>query len=412
MTLNSNFKYLRTLWVIIFISGVVVVARETGEAQTTPVSLTVLHRIFGIFLVSILLGGMVLKRIKLTIKGPMLFFTLFAVWQIISSFWSVMPLWTAYRSYEYLLVGLLTTFSVYSSTNINTFIKWLNLIYIWIAFLLFTVWVGAFVEPEQAFAGEYVSIYREGLLSGVFPKINSNSVSAYAGALGIVSISRWYKTNNVKWIVALFICIITMLLAFGRSGIFGFMFALLVLLVFNRKYKTLITITFLFVIILISTNYIDIFTEFMRRGQRVDQFWHFTGRLYIWEYAYNNYIINEPLIGYGAYAAGRFLVLKDYVGWSSLHSTWVEVIVGSGFIGIVLLTILTISIFKKLFVKCKDAHGEWAHNYYVEVLCIFTLLLARSIVSVSLITFNEYLFFLCLGTSLFVFKNQQKYKYK
>ena len=152
----------------------------------------------------------------------------------------------------------------------------------------------------------------------------------------------------------------------------------------------------------------EFFWEFFMRGQTEEQFWLFSGRINVWEYTYHYFIVDQPWKGFGAYSAGRFLVLGNYLGWSSLHSTWLELAVGNGIPATIFFAVIVIYSWIVIIKHCLANYGEAFNSYFIEISSVFTALIFRSLFTTHFMVHNDFVFFLIIGTVFYIKSNTHK----
>src|SRR5439155_15528336 len=77
----------------------------------------------------------------------------------------------------------------------------------------------------------------------------------------------------------------------------------------------------------------------VERGHTEQEFFTLSDRVTYWQLAWQKFL-EQPLLGYGAYAGGKFVVIaqsKSDIG--GLHSDYAEVLVGTGLLGLILVVI-------------------------------------------------------------------------
>jgi len=284
------------------------------------------------------------------------------------------------------------------------FFKWVNLTWLLVGLLLLSVWLAVIIFPNLTLMpSKGMSPF---LISGVYPRINPNSVSAYAAIIGVVSFVRLNYSSEKKWKILFLLAIVTMVLSQGRSGIGGFAFGIIIAIMLMRRAGWALIIATLIGILITYYAFDELFWEFFRRGQTEDQFFLFSGRVTVWQYTYDNFIQHQPLMGFGAYSAGRFLVLSDYLGWSSLHSTWVELAVGNGIPATIFFALIIISSWIIIIKYCIENYGHVQIHYFIEIAAVYTLLIFRSFFSTYFSVHNDFVFFLVMGSVLFIAHNK------
>jgi O-antigen ligase len=111
-------------------------------------------------------------------------------------------------------------------------------------------------------------------------------------------------------------------------------------------------------------------------------------------------IKQEPLTGYGAYAGTRFTGITDAMGTgtSSILNTWIEVLLGVGMPGFLLLLIVFFLVWVTLCrTTWKTSQYDVTHQLGVEAVGVLTVISVRSMFSPQLIWHPPITFFLVLG---------------
>lgn len=409
MTKEYSWKKWELMWIIAFIAGFTLVARDSETARETLIGLGQLHRVISITMLGLIAISFFLRNPTVPFKSILFFWTFFACWQILTVLWSTFPSWTLYRAVEYLIMVLITAYCANYLISLEQWTKWVNLVWIFIGCLLVSVWLGALISPDSAI----VATHRPGIVpwyvKGIYPKINPNTISMYAGIICIVAFVRNITVPANKWKIIFLLAFITMLLSQGRSGLGGFAVGLLLAILLLRQYKLIIILSVAIIMAVIFYAFDDVFWEIFRRGQTEEQFLLLSGRKVIWNYAYYSFIINNPLIGFGAYAAGRFLVLEETYGWSSLHSTWVEIAVGNGIPATILFACIVIYCWFVLVKHCVNNYAEKNNHYFIELSAVYSALIFRSIFTTVFFVHSDIVFFLVVGSVFFISK---KYRYQ
>lgn len=390
------------LWLVAFVGGTTWVVRDTQTASDSPIAWYVLHRLAAGLLIGVVVLRAVVDHPKVPFRGVFGWFTLLGLWNLGSTAWSVFPAWTAYRSIEYLVLVWLAAYTAYSVTTARDLERWANLVFFWIAALIIAVWLGAVIAPARAFRPS--SFLGNALLPvslhGVLPAINANSVGMYAGVLGLVSGGRFLQYRRRAWLVVFVVSLVTMCLAQGRSAWLGFAVGAVLLIILRRQYVLAVVLTV--ALCCVVYNYRgtrDFAWDYFRRGQSVDQFSRFSGRRSAWEYTYAKVARDARFTGFGAYAGGRFAVLPEIGGWSSLHSGWLETLAGSGFIGVTLLAAGVVRTWLSLVRAAWRAYGDRQQYLLVELAAILGLISVRSVFSDNFAVHNDFLAWLCIGTA-------------
>jgi len=195
-----------------------------------------------------------------------------------------------------------------------------------------SAWVQAVVSPATAWDDM-------GRLSGTFPMVGANGIGTTGAILTLVGISRllWRDSRGTSrawyWAVVCF-GVASMVVSHTRHAIFGFILGLAVILILTKRKWILFALASLATSLLALTSAGGVVATYLRRGQDNDALGGLSGRTDFWSYAWEQ-LSHHPLTGLGAYAGGRFGVLEKIgrIDTGSLHSDWVEILVGTSFWG-------------------------------------------------------------------------------
>jgi O-antigen ligase len=330
-------------------------------------------------------------------SGVLGIFSVFALWSLMSTLWSVSPAGTLYKSIEY--STMLALFALVAS-SIMVAIKdprdrmlALKSIFDWHWFLLFlfmmSVYAGVLFLPEYAVLRDYRD--QSGVLGfsiqGALPGLSANAVGTLGAILGIVALVRILAKPRSKmlWSFIFVASLLTMVLTQSRSPILAFSVAAAVVLIASRRFGILAFGAVLGAVALLTSFGQPIY-EFMARGQNAGDIASLTGRVSYWEDAFQA-IRDKPLLGYGANAGGKF-VLESALGEavSTVHSLYVEVLLDTGAIGLTLLLAGVAAtwfwMLKARRIVAKDPIGSLL---WLESLGVLTVLSVRSIFAVTLV---------------------------
>ena len=400
--LSHEWRWWHILWALFFLSGLTFRVRGTGAITENPLDAAALFRVGLVGVVGIvLLGALVLNpRLALSrvfegLVGLLAFYSLVG---IASTLWSVYPAWTLYKSVEYLVgVALIGTIvaSVKSEAEFKSLFDWMWLLW---GLVALSVWIGVVLWPDETVW------YGVGLLGiqihGVLPRVPANGVGHLGALLGIIALVRLLFTRGSSRRLYLMIFLIgIVMLAFSqsRSPLTGFLLAVPLVLFSAGRIGW---VAFLSLFLLAAASFTplgDYFWQFFLRGQSEDLFFSLSGRIYYWVEALP-FIQERPLIGYGAYAAGRFLIASGFnPRLSSLHGTWPEVLIGTGVLGLLPLLGAIAGTWVVLLRK-KTAGNNLLHEQLrLEAIGVMALLSVRSIFSVPFIWHPALTWLLALG---------------
>jgi O-antigen ligase len=194
--------------------------------------------------------------------------------------------------------------------------------------------VGFFVAPSTfAFLESRPGFVSTATLSP--PYLYSNAVSATSALLAVYALGKLFEVGRGRrlWSGVLLLSLVGVILASGRQGVAMALVGLGVVLFVRRKRL------FVFLLapgaILVFLAYQDVIIQSLSRD-RPSNWMTLSGRLPWWEAAVRAWTAH-PWTGWGYATGGRFVALESIGGGdvSSVHSGFIEVLVGVGIIGLI-----------------------------------------------------------------------------
>jgi O-antigen ligase len=149
--------------------------------------------------------------------------------------------------------------------------------------------------------------------------------------------------------------------------------------------------------------------KWLQRGQGEEAFTELSGRLEWWHAAWIHFL-EHPIAGMGAYAGGKFVVMKSLgVNASSTHSDYIELLVGSGIIGTALFAIAIIWTTALLFRYTRDKSLPVKERQLsLEAFGVLIVLVVHSFFNVELIWHAPLFFLIVLGWAELLRRKQQQ----
>ncbi len=327
------------LWFLLYLSGLVFrPGRSLSAVRAEPIDAWAMLRIGPELIVCVvLLVRLALRKpawLKSFFRGMVGALAFYAGVCLLSSVWSVYPAWTFYKSWEYLVdVGTLATIlvTVQSTEDYGTLINW--------------TW--AILSMELLWTLAQGAIFRNdawddmGRLTSVIPMGSSNAMSGIAGMVAITALCRLLPIEPLKrsarafYVAAFMLGFICLILAKTRNALAGFVFAVCLILFFSRRFRTVAILAVVAAGLLAMSSVQGDLYDYLSRGQTENTLTNLNGRMNWWTFAWEQFS-HHPVTGLGAYAGGKFAVLTK-IGMedaSSLHSDYIETIVGSGLGGL------------------------------------------------------------------------------
>jgi O-antigen ligase len=330
-------------------------------------------------------------------SGVLGIFFVFALWGLASTLWSVSRAGTLYKASEYCAMVILFALvaSLVSSTIRDPRRQLLVLkgVFDWNWFLIFSflasVYVGMLFWPANAIKHGVGALGFQ--IQGAIPGISANGVGQLAAIMGVVALTRMLLKSGSKilYVPILMVSLLSLVLAQSRTPILGFLLAVVVVLAAHRRFGRLAFVGALGAVLF--STYGQTIYEFMERGQNDENFSTLSGRTTYWEASFR--ALSEDLFrgisGYGANAGGRHVMLSAFGGddvSSSVHSTYVEALLGTGLVGIVLLLAgLGVAWFWLLRIRSYVAGNSVGYLLWLECLGVFTVLTVRSVFTITFV---------------------------
>ncbi len=336
------------------------------------------------------------------LPGALAFYCLFCA---TSSIWSVFGPWTLFKSIEYMLdlsVIAAILCVVKTSEEYRTVLDWT-----WTIFTIELVWC---VLQIPIFPGQALD---DGRLCGVFPLTAFNAVGTYAAVLSVVSMCRLMPLTKDRfersWYTATFLFgVALVLMSQTRNALGGLLGAIVVILLVNKRATGMILIGGATGAIL-YTALGQIVEKFIKRGQSEDAFNTMSGRLVWWHWAWV-FFKEKPWSGVGAYAGGKFAVLKAlHANAGSTHSDYIELLVGVGVFGTAMFSFAVLWTLYTLFKQWRDETNTLLDRQTsMECFSVMFLLFIHSFFNVELTWHAPMFFLVCVGWGEFLRRKRQK----
>jgi len=415
--LFQNVAWWQWLWLLIWASGFVLRERDANAIQDQPADAAATYRILLVVCVGLaLLLRLGLRRtlwLESLFRGIVGALTAYGLLSLLTTLWSVYPALTLYKSLEYLvdlalLAAILVT--VRSTREYKRLFDWTWALY---AFLLATVWLGLLVAPKLAWEeGFYTGVLGHRLV-GVLPEQDYNRVGDIGAILCLITLSRLLSTVKQRGSRFTYICVFiasfaAVILSQTRSALAGFIVGAFLLLFFSKRIGFTAFLAFVIVPLIALTGTGAVLWTFLARGQEHQQLASLSGRMDWWVAAWNVFL-QHPLGGLGAYAAGRFAVLNKlgFQHTSTLHSDYLEVLVGNGILGPIPI-LASLGACWYMFVRSLRRLGAdtLERQLTLEAVAVLALLSVRSVVMTILVAHPPLHFLVVLGWAEFLRRAQ------
>ncbi len=403
---KANVRYLwprlncwHLIWYGVYISALVWERRTYQQVHDSLLDGWSLLRLGPEFLTGLyflyLLGTGRVKWLSSLFKGIPGVLAVYCVFSALTTFWSVFAPWTLFKSLEYMLdVSVMAAILcvVKTSEDYKTLLDWT-----WTIFSIELIWcclqVG--IWPSEC--------WDEGRLAGVFPLTGFNAVGAYAALIATVAMCRLVPvTQGVferSWYGVLFLWATALtVMSQTRNALGGLVIAVVVVLIMSGRAKGIVLLAMSGGLVLF-TALGAVVSQYLQRGQSSEAIESLTGRMVWWHYAWLIFL-EHPWGGVGAYAGGRFAVLKSLGAstTSSVHSDYVEILVGTGIPGIVLFSIAVLWTLYSLWGLWRDQSlTPQERQVSMECFAVMLVLFVHSFFNVELAWHAPQFFLVCLG---------------
>jgi O-antigen ligase len=396
---------LGALWVLLFLSALVLRVRPEAAVVESPVDSWNFLRIalVGWVGASMMVNAALAKpvwpfRLLHGVPGVLVLYSALAV---ASTAWSAYPLLTLYKSFEFLTAVALVVAIIDREGSSQAYGNVVDLTWALYGCLLLSVWCGAIAWPERALLWEAGKAGVQ--LQGALPILHANTVGEVSAMLALVCVSRLLhrhgQSRRELLCLILLVCMVTLALSQTRTAWFGFLLGIgaMAAAMAPARFAAALSVVLVAGVALISLGGLAV-PQILRLETGVSPE-ALSGRWEWWAAAWESFRAS-PLIGHGAYAAGRFVVLAE-LGQSraaSLHSTYVETLVGTGLVGVgVVVVALCWTWWVLLRAAVGRRRGSADRQPTVEAVGVLALLTVRSFFSTHLVWNHSLAFLLIVG---------------
>jgi hypothetical protein len=397
------------LWFLIFASALIFRIRSSADIQSEVLDTGALYRLGIMTLVGLaLVTLLVLRRTDFPhsmLQGVLGLYATYVLFGVLSSVWSIFPAWSAYKASEILVDTALIAAIVSAMRNDWEYKSIFDLTYCLYGGLLVTTWAGAVLAPSLAFHPSRGIISVQ--LFGPFPYVHTNSVGEYGAIIAVVSVIRLYfakqeKRRRAFYYFTLALGLASLIMSQTRTAEIGFVCALMLGLFFLSPKKAM-TYGGLATVAVAFTGLSELLLKFFARGQSTAMLESATGRVKWWEAAWRMVEVH-PVIGSGAFAAGRWGVLaKIDPNPANVHNSYLEVLVGTGAIGLLIVLSTLVWIWWIFMHRVRrSASMGIRRQLVIEASSILALLTVRSAFSGVIVMHAPMFFLLLLGFAEYV----------
>jgi hypothetical protein len=411
-----SFTWWQGLWLLLFVSGLVFRERDLQSIEAEPLDAWAFFRIVLVTVTGlILLLKLALRQthwLQYLFRGLVGFLASYSLVCMASSLWSVYPLWTFYKSGEYLVDVALLAAIVATAGSADAYSRLFDWTWTLLGLLMASVWLGLLLRPQEAL------VPAEGILgvqlSGIIPDVHPNTVGELGAVVGVIAFSRLLLSSRERskrlWYGFLLTTgLLTMCLAQARSAIVGFVVGIILILLFSGRTAVGVFLAFASTVLLSIASVRGGFSDFMRRGEAESELYNLSSRVEWWSFAWPK-ILEHPFIGYGAYAGARFFVMAEYrLDVPGIHSDWLETLVGTGLWGFIPALLALLGTWWQLIKSVRDSSlAPLERRLAIEAIGALGVVSIRSIFTSDLFWHPPIVFLAALGYAQFL-RTRQKH---
>jgi O-antigen ligase len=330
------------LWVALAASTLVWRARSTSQLTSDPFDPAALLRI-GLVSVALLVALVVLfeHRERIRLPGSLQIYGLYVFAALLAAVMSPMPLFAAYRVYELTasIVVAAAIIALRGPRGAGELMLRASLIVIGI--LVAIAWIEALVVPSQAWESSGGGVYRW-TLYGVMPIVPSNALGAYGGLLALWGFACLGARNGQRLAFLAFAGGLATLLATQyRTGLVAFVISAAVISLLRKRWElmTFATAGAILLILFVGLGESLTQTEQAFARGRPELIHTLNSRTIYW-HAAKPFILDRPVLGWGLNVESRKVLTSiGLPDTSTVHGTWAEALLGTGFVGALLLAL-------------------------------------------------------------------------
>ncbi len=337
VALAHKLTWWHLLWLLIYVSGMVFrFARDVQAARAETIDSVAMLRVGPeVIVLAVLLVRLALRRPNWLVslfRGVVGAMAFYALASLTTALWSVYPPWTLLKSGEYLIYVMFMATVLATVQSTEEYSSLFNLTWTFLGLDLLWTWTQTFIFAE--------AWDQWGRLTGVFPIEAANVVGEVGAFVSIVALCRLLPLDRERrpdrtWYLLVLILGMSALLASQtRNDLAAFLFGFGLIILTSKRLRLGVGLAAATIPVFALAGLNSKIYDYLLRGQSENEIASLTGRMGWWSFAWDQFQ-KHPFTGLGAYAAGRFAILgKLGLDMGSLHSDYIETMVGTGLMGL------------------------------------------------------------------------------
>ena len=412
-SLWGHLRWWHGLWFLVYFSGLVFrEGRDAQSVESSPLDAVALLRVLPEMAIAlVLLVRLYLKRppwLRSYFEGVVGAMGIYGVVCLTSTIWSVYRPWTLYKSGEYVIYIALLAAILQTARDTSSFVSILNLTWTISVLEMLWAWVQTVIWPTDAWDPW-------GRITSFIPMIAANGLGQSTAVVASIAACRLFPIDRVKrddqlfYSLAFAFTVGTLIMTKTRNSIAGFLLAMVLMIVLSRRWRLGVVVATLAVPVVAFSGAGGVIVEFLSRGQTESEITGLSSRVDWWSFAYQQFM-QHPFTGMGAYAGSRFGVLAKLGSDAptSLHSDYIETIMGTSFLGLIpLLAAIGGAWWWLLRSVRSPAVSPAQRQLAYECSCIFAVTILHSFFNVEMIWQSPMTYLCILGGAEFIRRSRK-----
>lgn len=312
----------------------------------------------------------------------MLIYSFLAMLSATYSISPIVSLWKGFEVFVFVTLGIYLTkyFTVIEDLQWGIDLVGMAMLYFSASVLFSVILAPSLALPRsQAMSGGSIVSGAQSIVPAIYP----NSVTQFAALLISITLSQVLASSEKgKTGLIAILCLgsIVLILGHSRTSIFAALISCGVILVMGRYFfaAVLMGLTVLSGMLIGAA---DILTSYILRGQTEQAFYGMTGRTHYWGEVWE-VVLQAPLFGHGFYA--QRIILDVF----SVDNTYLQILVGLGFVGFLVILIPLSIVAYKLYSRRPRVHSSSQERLvWLQLASIYIIVMMRSITGP---TFQDY----------------------
>jgi O-antigen ligase len=329
------------------------------------------------------------RRLDQALSAPLLLLFGYGLAALLSSvFIPTHAFYSMWKSFE-IIVDVLVITAIMSFVNAQNIARGaygalvvLNSILIIIYLLEAIAMPSLAFQPSRGFLPLYIT--------GVLPVMTQNALAFLSAFCAFAIICRLMHPGaaalKLAYSIMLVLALVTLILAQSRTSVIALALAIMVYLLFDRRYTLLFAVIGVSVIAALTTSINETSYQYLLRGQDAQLVSTLSGRTEGWEKAWLAFQ-ESPFTGHGFAAFARANILGT-TGMSSMHGAIFDVLVGTGLMGFVPWSVAILwTLFRLFTLNFSDHPGlesAAGRGIQAEMMGVAVLILVRASTSSGL----------------------------